>query len=111
MSQAATVVTSAARTTTGTSGGVSTTDARLSLLVNVTASSGTTPTLDLTIEWSHDGTNWAVGQPADSFTQITGTTVVVKQFTAKAPQYRIRWTIGGTTPSFTFTISEYGMAN
>lgn len=28
----------------------------------------------------------------------------VKQFTIKAPYYRVVWTIAGTTPSYTFTI-------
>ena len=107
------VVASAARTVTGQSSAIGpTSDPRVSLFVNVSASSGTIPTLDLTIEWSQDaGTTWAVAQPADSYTQITTTGTVVKQFTVKAPHYRVKWTITGTTPSFTFAVSEYSTAN
>jgi len=103
------IATSAARTTTGNSGSQACgAGIYLNLLVEVTAASGTTPTLDFTVEWSMDGTNFGVGQPADSFTQITAATArVVKQFVAKAPFYRLVWTIGGTTPSFTFQATRY----
>lgn len=104
------VVPSAARTTTGTSAAIDVGDfARaLSLLANVTAASGTTPTLDLSVEWSHDGgTTWAAGDPADAFTQSTAASAKIRQVALKAPTYRLRWTIAGTTPSFTFAVSEY----
>lgn len=104
------VVPSAARTTTGTSTSVDVGDfARaLNLVANVTSATGTTPTLDLTVEWSHDGgTTWAAGDPSDAFTQITAAGAKVRQVVLKAPAYRLRWTIAGTTPSFTFAVSEY----
>lgn len=108
------VVASAARTVTGTSAAISAAalgneaGAKLNLVVNVTAVSGTTPTLDVTVEWSHDGgTTWATADPADSFTQVTTAVAKVKQFTVKTPTYRLRWTIAGTTPSFTFTVQEF----
>ena len=112
MFQSLRVADSAARTTTGTSTAValnvnsqvSPGGALLGLLVNVTAASGTTPTLDLTVEWSSDGTNFVVGQPADALTQITTAVGAAKQFAIKAPFYRVKWTIAGTTPSFTFDV-------
>jgi hypothetical protein len=79
----------------------------LSLLLNVTAASGTTPTLDVEVQWSNDGTVWASADPVDSFTQITGVKAVVKTFPPRAAFYRLRWTIAGTTPSFTFTATEF----
>lgn len=102
-------VASAARTTTGNSPAIACEKGlQLNVLVEVTASSGTTPTLDFTVEWSMDGTNFASGQAADSFTQITAATVrAVKQFAVKAPFFRLVWTVGGTTPSFTFAASRY----
>ena len=104
-------VTSAARTTTGNSAAISTdygNSTQLNLLINVTAASGTGPTLDLKVQWSADGTNWADAEPAtDTFTQITTAKVVAKQFTVKAPNFRILWTIAGTSPSFTFTADAY----
>lgn len=110
MSQNNIVVASAARTTTGTSSAIDAPDGGdLCLSIVTTAASGTTPTLDVTVEWSPDGgTSWAVADTSDAFTQITGTAngVRAKRFTVKGTQYRTRWTIGGTTPSFTFSVVE-----
>lgn len=118
---ARTVVASSAKTTTGNSGVISLADVlrveageldvdAINLLVDVTAVSGTTPTLDLTIEWSHNGTDFAVVDgTADTFTQVTAAAKRVKRFTLKGTDYRIVWTIAGTTPSFTFAISELAL--
>lgn len=109
------VKTSAAQTTTGNSGALTIGgDANLGtaewlvLGVDVSASSGTTPTLDVTVQWSLDGgTTWATtdGTP-DAFAQITTTTSKIKRFAALAGTYRVVWTIAGTTPSFTFSVRE-----
>jgi hypothetical protein len=107
-----TVVASAARTTTGNSGAISAGSRQIALGLSVTAQSGTTPTLDVSIEWSQDGgTTWFVAQPtADAFTQVTTTLInAVRVFVVKAPVYRIVWTIAGTTPSYTFSVREYGI--
>jgi len=73
--------------------------ARLTLAV--TAGSGTTPTLDITIETSADGTTW---RTAGTFTQATGVTSERKSFSGIDKFIRARSTIAGTTPSFTFSI-------
>lgn len=103
-----TTVASAARTATGTSGALDAPEGfDLCLSVAVTAVSGTTPTLDLTVEWSSDGgTTWYVADTSDAFTQFTAAANRVKRFTVKGSEYRLRWTIGGTTPSFTFSVTE-----
>lgn len=107
------VVTSAARTTSGqssaiTPGGVapSSQSDTIALAVDVTAASGTTPSMTVSVEWSFDGTSFFVADTADAFTAITTTKKVVKLFDVKAPQYRVVWTITGTTPSFTFAVTE-----
>ncbi len=88
-------------TTTATSGTFPMGTARRAhFLLNVSAPSGTTPTLDVTVEWSHDGTTFAVADPTDSFAQITAAKVVAKSFDVKAPMARLRYTTGGTSPSF-----------
>lgn len=99
------LVASAARTATGTStsatgyGPAKTLRAQL----NVTASSGTTPTLDVVIEDTLDGTNWNV---IGTFAQKTATgREVINITTPFADQLRVRWTIAGTTPSFTFAVA------
>lgn len=63
--------------------------------------------LALTVQWSADGTNYGPADPADTFTAITATGVVVKSFAVKAPFYRVAWT---PTGSFTLGIDavEYG---
>lgn len=101
---------SAARTTSGQSDAVAPQSRGnwLNLLIDVTAASGTSPTLDLTVEWYHDAAAvWSRADPADAFTQITAAGVKVKQFSIKGNLYRIVWAIGGTSPSFTFSATEY----
>lgn len=108
------VITSGAKTATGTSNAMPLGSQSLrlgqqllELGLNITAVSGTTPTLDLTVEWSFDGgVTFLVGEPADTFTQKTAAGSGAKVFTAKGNAYRVKWTIGGTTPSFTFSVTE-----
>lgn len=85
--------------------------------VNVTAASGTTPTLTVKIEGSLDGTNWftlgvigangynvgAVGVTAPTnFTTTAGPIRAIYD----APTYvRYNSTVGGTTPSFTYSVT------
>ena len=75
--------------------------------MDVTAASGTTPNLALSIEWSANGTDWATPETPDTFTAITAAAKRVKSFARKAPFYRVVWAITGTTPSFTFSVDEY----
>lgn len=106
--QSGTVVESATRNSDGSSAGRGTSLARkVHLTADCTARSGVTPTLDLEVEWSHDGTNWSSAQPADTFTEITAVSAATKTFDVKAPLYRVTWDVGGTTPSFTFAVHEY----
>lgn len=97
------LVASAARTTSdnGTPKNV----ARHRTLVatlNVSAASGTTPTLDVVIEDSADGATWTT---LATFAQKTGTGAETVRITNPChPNIRARWTIGGTTPSFTFDV-------
>lgn len=78
---------------------------QLAIAVDVTVFTGTTPTLDLKVQWSGNGTNW--GDPeaaADTFTQITATGIVVKRFPVQAPKWRIDYAIGGTTVVLDFRL-------
>lgn len=97
------VVASAARTTTGQSAAIGMPDrTNVNLAVNVSAVSGTTPNMALTVEWSNDGTTWYKSDPADTFTALTATGNVVKNLTVKGAFARLVWTLTGTSPSFTF---------
>lgn len=102
-----TIVASAARTSSGDSGtltgwGVPTT-ARVQL--DVTAVAGTAPTLDVVLEDTLDGTNWNV---VATFAQKTVAGREVVNVTSPfSDRLRARWTVGGTTPSFTFSVLVY----
>ena len=104
------VVASAARTTSSQSAAFYPV-ADFDVAVNVTAASGTTPTLDITVEWSNDGAIWFKGDPADAFTQLTIVSARVRRFVGKAQVARLAWVIAGTTPSFTFTADVHSVGN
>lgn len=72
-----------------------------SFFLNVTAASGTTPTLDLTIQDSPDGVTWYNRQ---AFTQVTGATTQSQRIEYFGRFLRVNAVIGGTTPSFTFSV-------
>src|SRR5262249_62004949 len=98
------IVASAARTATGNSGalGFDFSGSNLELLIDVTAVSGTSPSLTPSVEWSMDGgTTWAQADPADVMTAITAVGTKVKEFSAEAPVFRGVWALSGTPPRFT----------
>lgn len=101
------IVTSAARTATGDStlltgyGPAKVIRAQL----DVTAVAGTTPTLDVVIEDTVDGTNF---NTIGTFAQKTTSGREVINITVPfSDRLRIRWTVGGVTPSFTFSVKWY----
>lgn len=98
---ALTLAASAARTATASGVAVEVGDKGTArVLLDVTARSGTTPTLDVVIQTSHDGTAW---RTAHTFTQATAAGQQRASFTIDR-FVRATWTVGGTTPSFTFSI-------
>lgn len=104
------VLASAARTASGSTGALAVREAgdrSLHLLLAVTAASGGTPTLDVSVEWSMDGVAFAAADPADAFGQVVAAENVVETFDIKAPYYRVVYALAGTSPSFTFSVSEY----
>ena len=70
----------------------------------VTAKAGTSPTLDIKFQGSHDGTNFA--DLGDAFTQITTEGTYVKKLASNFGKFvRAVATIGGSdTPTFTFSL-------
>lgn len=103
-----TVLSSAARTATGNSNGVGLaveSPVKIAVGLTVTAVGGVSPTLDVAVQWSHDGSTWLAAQSADSFTQVTAATAAVKVFEVKGPLFRVSYTVAGTTPSFTFAVT------
>jgi hypothetical protein len=97
-------VASAARTATG-NGTAFDTDGidGLNATLVITAASGTTPTMTLNLETTADGTNYYV---AGSFPQQTTTNAGISRMIGNLGSLsRWAWTIGGTTPSFTFSVT------
>ena len=100
-------VASAAQTVTGNSAAIVVSSVNIGLVLSVTAFAGTTPTLDVTLEWSADGVTFLSAQPADAFAQLITVGGAAKAFACKQAFYRIKWTITGSAgQSFTFSVSE-----
>lgn len=93
---------SAARTASGNCacsldlGGAS----ELVVFLDIAAASGTSPTLDVRVE-IFDGTNWYTHT---SFPQKTAAGRDVLKLNNFGKDVRVAWTIGGTSPSFTFAV-------
>lgn len=77
----------------------------LRVQLDVTAASGITPTLDVVVEDTLDGATWNV---IGTFAQKTAAGREVINITSPfSDRVRVRWTIGGTTPSFAFALDAY----
>lgn len=113
-----TAVASAARTASGDGSDLTNRNAKGAVVtLDVTAATGTTPTLDVKIVAKDALSGKYVDIPGASFSQKTGTgtdTLVVYPGVAETANrsvsdvlprtWRVSWTIGGTTPSFTFSV-------
>ena len=78
----------------------------LRLDLDVSARSGTTPTLDVTIQHSADGVTFAT---LGTFTQKTAVSAEHKVFGGCDRYVRALFTVGGTTPSFTKTLKGFAV--
>jgi thioester reductase-like protein len=98
-----TMVAGGAITATTTSTGIELGDrGTLRLTLTITAATGTTPTLDVAVQTSPDNTNWTA---VAAFSQQTAAGSVRKVFAGMDRYARVVETVGGTTPSFTRTLS------
>lgn len=103
----------AARTATGQGSSVDVRDVEgdLAIVLDSAAGTGTTPTLDAKLQDSDDGsTGWADVSGA-TFTQVVGAAAqqkIVVDANAAKRYVRVAYTIGGTTPSFTFSVNALG---
>ena len=114
-----TVFASAARTATANSSDMENRAARgVRLFLAVTAASGTTPTLDVKVQVKDPINDTYIDLPNAAFAQKTGTatdeltiypgiTTAANRAvsTALSQKWRVVATIGGTTPSFTFSVA------
>ncbi|MFZ9777582.1 MAG: hypothetical protein ACO3CI_04530 [Schleiferiaceae bacterium] len=103
----------AARTATGQTSGIDLKDydGDVVFLLDSAAGTGTSPTLDVTIEDSADNSSFAAITGA-AFTQVVDAASAQKLVVNKdsARRYvRVKYTITGTTPSFTFSVNAVGV--
>lgn len=107
-SQNVTLAGSAARTANGAGSAIAglgdTSSLRAQL--DVTAVSGTAPSMTVVIQDTLDGVNW---NTIGTFAGVTAIgREVINITTPYAGQIRASWTITGTTPSFTFSVMAHG---
>lgn len=78
--------------------------------VHVTAASGTSPTLAVSLEQSTDGATWAAvpGSGSVTLTAVGNTTTYAA---VTAPLARVAAAVGGTTPSFTVRVAVVGFGD
>ncbi len=115
-----TVIASAARTATVNSEDQENRGARgVRLFLNVSAASGTTPTLDVKVQVKDPISDAFIDLPGAAFAQKTsasgldeltiypGVTVAANRAVSQplSQRWRVVATIGGTTPSFTFSVA------
>lgn len=74
-------------------------------ILDVSAASGTTPTLDVKIQgWAPLAEKWHDVATFPQQTTTTSTVIAPQAADLDFQTYRAVWTIGGTTPSFTFQL-------
>lgn len=104
----------ATRTVTGNGTGIDMKDfvGQAAVVLDSAAGTGTTPTLDVKIQDSDDNATFADVSPAVAFAQVTSAGVSVQRIGINTDSLRrfIRAvaTIGGTTPSFVFSVNLVG---
>lgn len=96
-------VASAARTVSGDSGALETNGMGcLNFYLDLTAVSGSNPTMDVFLEASDDASNWSAVVQTKRFTSTGSQRFPGLRFSGR--YYRYRWVISGSSPSFTFSI-------
>lgn len=73
--------------------------------VSVTAVSGSTPALTVSLQWSWNNSTWISGNADETFAPITATGAALLTVPSRAPYVRAAWTVTGGTPSFTAAVA------
>jgi len=107
-----TVANNSVLTTSGNSAGVAVqpvgnVGGPVSCHVAVTAVSGSSPTLGVSLQWSQNNSSWITANADETFAPITSTGAVLLTVPSRAAFVRAAWTVGGGTPSFTAAIAVW----
>ena len=81
-------------------------NAEISIEIEVTAISGTTPSCQFSVLWSDDGTQWAA-EPDNVGAAFTAVGNTVATIPIRGALFALAYTVTGTTPSFTVTAEAY----
>lgn len=105
-----TVANNAAITTSGNSAGVAVQPVGniggpVSCHVAVTAVSGTTPTLTVSLQWSWNNSTWITATADETFAAFTAAGAALLTVPSRAPYVRAAWAVTGGTPSFAAAIA------
>lgn len=100
------VVAKAARTANGASAWVDLGDVKeLVAQLHSDAGTGTSPTLDVKVQTSIDGTDATAVDVPTAFTQVLAVASnQIKSLTLLHRYVKVVWTVGGTAPSFNFGV-------
>lgn len=71
------------------------------VFLDITAVSGTIPTLDVAVEYSPDNIRWFIHTAFSQKTTVGKATIAISGLGLYT---RVKYTIAGTTPSFTFQV-------
>ncbi len=112
-----TILASGIRTVTGNSADIDMDEIGVVLFLSITAASGTTPTLDISLQGKDPTSGTYIAITAATFAQKTvvgddmlivfpgvNNTVNSRISTALPNVWRVRYVVAGTTPSFTFSV-------
>jgi hypothetical protein len=107
-----TVANNAVLTTSGNSAGVAVqpvgnVGGAVSCHVAVTAVSGTTPSLTVSLQWSQNNSTWVNANADETFAPITAAGAALLTVPSRAAFVRAAWTVTGSTPSFTAAIAVW----
>lgn len=73
--------------------------------VAVTAVAGTSPTLNVSLQFSWNQSTWTTANADETFATITAAGEALLSAPSRGTYVRAAWTVGGTTPSFTAAIA------
>lgn len=105
-----TVANNAVLTTSGNSSGIAVqpvgnVGGPVSCHVAVTAVSGSSPTLVVSLQWSWNNSTWITANADETFATVTAIGVALLTVPSRALFARAAWTVAGGTPSFTVAIA------
>ena len=105
-----TVASNAVITTSGNSSGVlvqpvGNVGGPVSCHLAVTAVSGSSPTLTVSLQWSQNNSTWITATTDETFATVTAAGAALLTVPSRALYVRAAWTVTGGTPSFTAAIA------